>query len=151
MEAATEVARQLRLRDMGGIIVIDFIDLHDSKNRKGLYQKLVAEMSKDRAKHTILPPSKFGLVQITRQRVRPEMIVPVLEKCPTCDGTGQIKSSMILLDDIENNLNYLINDQNENKLTLAVHPFVNAFLTKGAFSTQLRWFFRYKRWIKYMR
>ena len=148
MEAATEVARQLRLRDMGGIIVIDFIDLHDSKNRKGLYQKLVAEMSKDRAKHTILPPSKFGLVQITRQRVRPEMIVPVLEKCPTCDGTGQIKSSMILLDDIENNLNYLIHDQNESKLTLAVHPFVNAFLTKGTFSTQMRWFFKYKKWIK---
>ncbi|MBC8319820.1 MAG: Rne/Rng family ribonuclease [Bacteroidetes bacterium] len=148
MEAATEVARQLRLRDMGGIIVIDFIDLHDAKNRKILFQKLIEEMSKDRAKHTILPPSKFGLVQITRQRVRPEMIVPVLEKCPTCNGTGEIKSSMILLDDIENNLNYLIHDQNEKMLTLCVHPYIDAFLTKSFMSTQMRWFLKYKKWIK---
>tara|TARA_B100001971_G_C18250122_1_gene577485 strand:- start:454 stop:2004 length:1551 start_codon:yes stop_codon:yes gene_type:complete len=148
MEAAVEVARQLRLRDMGGIIVVDFIDLHDAKNRKALHQKLIEEMSKDRAKHTILPPSKFGLVQITRQRVRPEMIVPVLEKCPTCLGTGQIKSSMILIDDIENNLNYLMYDQNEKKLTLAVHPYINAYLTKGSLSTQMRWFMKYKKWVK---
>lgn len=148
MEAAVEVARQLRLRDMGGIIVIDFIDLHDAKNRRALNQKLIEEMSKDRAKHTILPPSKFGLVQITRQRVRPEMVVPVLENCPMCLGTGQIKSSMILIDDIENNLSYLIHDQNETKLTLAVHPYIYAYLTKGSFSTQLRWFIKYKKWIK---
>jgi len=148
MEAATEVARQLRLRDMGGIIVIDFIDLHDAKNRRALHQRLIEEMSKDRAKHTILPPSKFGLVQITRQRVRPEMIVPVLEKCPTCNGTGEIKTSMILIDDIENNLNYLIHDQNEKKLTLVVHPYISAFLTKGFKSIQMRWFFKYRSWIK---
>lgn len=148
MEAATEVARQLRLRDMGGIIVIDFIDMHDAKNRRALFQKLHEEMSKDRAKHTILPPSKFGLVQITRQRVRPEMIVPVLEKCPTCNGTGQIKSSMILIDDIENNLNYLMLDQNEKKLTLGIHPFINAYLTKGFMSIQMKWFLKYKKWVK---
>lgn len=148
MEAAAEVARQLRLRDMGGIIVIDFIDLHDAKNRKALHQKLVEEMAKDRAKHTILPPSKFGLVQITRQRVRPEMIVPVLETCPTCKGTGQIKSSMILIDDIENNLNYLIHDQNEKKLTLIVHPYIYAFLTKNFMSIQMKWYFKYHSWIK---
>ena len=148
MEAATEVARQLRLRDMGGIIVIDFIDLHDAKNRRALHQRLIEEMSKDRAKHTILPPSKFGLVQITRQRVRPEMIVPVLEKCPTCNGTGEIKTSMILIDDIENNLNYLIHDQNEKKLTLVVHPYISAFLTKGIKSIQMGWFFKYRSWIK---
>lgn len=148
MEAATEVARQLRLRDMGGIIVVDFIDLHESKNRRALHQKLVEEMAKDHAKHTILPPSKFGLVQITRQRVRPEMIVPVLETCPTCSGTGQIKSGMILIDEIENNLNYLINDQNERGLTLAVHPYIYAFITKGLLSHQMRWYQNYKRWIK---
>ncbi len=148
MEAATEVARQLRLRDMGGIIVIDFIDLHDAKNRRALHQKLVEEMAKDRAKHTILPPSKFGLVQITRQRVRPEMIVPVLEQCPTCSGTGQIKSSMSLIDEIENNLNYLIQDQNESKLTLAVHPFILAYITKGLISLQVRWYIKYHKWIK---
>jgi len=147
-EAATEVARQLRLRDMGGIIVVDFIDLHEAKNRRALFQKMKDEMSKDRAKHTILPPSKFGLVQITRQRVRPEMIVPVLEKCPTCNGTGQIKSSMMLIDDIENNLNYLILDQNEKKLTLGVHPFIEAFFTKRIMSPQMRWFLKYKRWVK---
>ncbi len=148
MEAAAEVARQLRLRDMGGIIVIDFIDMHDAKNRRILHQKLVEEMSKDRAKHTILPPSKFGLVQITRQRVRPEMIVPVLEKCPTCNGTGQIKSSMILVDDIESNLNYLILDQNEKSLTLAVHPYIYAYLTKKFMSIQMRWYLKYRKWIK---
>ncbi len=148
MEAATEVARQLRLRDMGGIIVIDFIDLHEAKNRRALHQRLIEEMSKDRAKHTILPPSKFGLVQITRQRVRPEMIVPVLEKCPTCNGTGEIKTSMILIDDIENNLNYLIHDQNESSLTLSVHPYISAYLTKGLKSIQMRWYFKYHKWIK---
>ncbi|MAZ93196.1 MAG: Rne/Rng family ribonuclease [Bacteroidales bacterium] len=148
MEAATEVARQLRLRDMGGIIVVDFIDLHEAKNRRALHQRLVEEMAKDHAKHTILPPSKFGLVQITRQRVRPEMIVPVLETCPTCSGTGQIKSGMILIDEIENNLNYLINDQNERGLTLAVHPYIYAFITKGLLSHQMRWYQNYKRWIK---
>jgi ribonuclease G len=106
-------------------------------------------MAKDRAKHTILPPSKFGLVQITRQRVRPEMIVPVLESCPTCNGTGQIKSSMVLMDEIENNLNYLIQDQNENRLSLVVHPFIYSFLTKGFLnSIQMKWFFKYKTWIK---
>ena len=147
IEAAAEVARQLRLRDMGGIIVVDFIDLHDAKNRRALHQKLVEEMSKDRAKHTILPPSKFGLVQITRQRVRPEMILPVLETCPTCNGTGQIKSSMILIDEIENNLNYLIHDQNESRLSLSVHPYIYAYLTKGFKSIQMKWYLKYKTWI----
>jgi ribonuclease G len=148
LESAAEVARQLRLRDMGGIIVIDFIDMHDSKNRKALYQKLKEEMSKDRAKHTILPPSKFGLVQITRQRVRPEMLVTVLEQCPVCSGTGEVKSSMMLVDDIENNLNYLIQDQNEKNLSLGVHPYIEAYLKKGVNSIQMKWFMKYKQWIK---
>ncbi len=148
IEAATEIARQLRLRDMGGIIVVDFIDMHDAKNRRALFQHLKEEMSKDRAKHTILPPSKFGLVQITRQRVRPEMEIQVLEQCPVCGGTGKIKPSVMLIDDIENNLNYLIQEQNEKKLTLTVHPFVHAFITKGINSTQLKWFLKYKTWIK---
>ncbi len=148
LEAATEIARQLRLRDMGGIIVIDFIDMHDAKNRRALYQHMKEEMSKDRAKHTILPPSKFGLVQITRQRVRPEMNVTVLEQCPVCGGTGQIRSSIMLVDDIENNLNYLIHDQNEKGLTLTVHPYLYAYLTKGLNSIQLKWFLQYKQWVK---
>jgi len=147
LESAIEVARQLRLRDMGGIIVVDFIDLHDAKNRRALYQKLKDEMAKDRAKHTILPPTKFGLIQITRQRVRPETTVPVLEKCPVCAGSGEIKSSMMIVDEIENNLNYLIQDQNQKHLTIGVHPFIEAYLKKGLWKYQVRWFLKYKQWV----
>jgi ribonuclease G len=96
-------------------------------------------MKRDRAKHSILPPSKFGLVQITRQRVRPEMNVQILEKCPACDGTGQIRPTILLTDDIENNLGYLIREQNEKELTVAVHPYVYAFLTKGLFNYTWKW------------
>lgn len=148
LESAAEIARQLRLRDMGGIIVVDFIDMHDAKNRKALFQKLKEEMAKDSAKHTILPPSKFGLIQITRQRVRPEMEVPVLEQCPTCAGTGEVKSSIVVMDEIENNLNYLIRDQNEKNLTLEVHAYIAAYLTKGFKSIQMKWFWEYHKWIK---
>jgi len=148
LEAAVEIARQLRLRDMGGIIVVDFIDMQDPRNRKTLYQKMKDEMAKDRAKHAVLPPSKFGLIQITRQRVRPEMNVQVLEQCPVCHGTGKIRSSVMIIDEIENHLNYLIHDQNEKQLILMIHPFIYSYLTKGFQSKQLKWFFEYKRWIK---
>jgi len=148
IEAGTEIARQLRLRDMGGIIVVDFIDMHEAKNRRALYQHMKDEMKKDRAKHTVLPPTKFGLIQITRQRVRPEMSVVVLEQCPVCGGSGKIRSSIMLVDDIENNLNYLIHDQNEKGLKLAVHPFLYAYLTKGFKSLQKKWLFSYKQWVK---
>jgi len=139
IEAATEVARQLRLRDMGGIIVVDFIDMTQGVNRRKLFEKLRDEMKRDRAKHSILPPSKFGLVQITRQRVRPEMNVQILERCPACDGTGQIRPTILLTDDIENNLGYLIREQNEKNLTLMVHPYVYAFLTHGWFNFKWKW------------
>ena len=131
MDAATEVARQLRLRDMGGIIVVDFIDMHSAQNRKTLFEKLRVEMKRDRAKHTILPPSKFGLIQITRQRVRPETNITTVEKCPACSGTGEIKASVLLVDDIENNLRYFVQEQNEKLLTLSVHPYLEAYLNKG--------------------
>ncbi|MCX6234933.1 MAG: Rne/Rng family ribonuclease [Bacteroidetes bacterium] len=147
LEAATEIARQLRLRDMGGIIVIDFIDMRDPSNRKALFQKLKEEMAKDTSKHTILPPSKFGLVQLTRERVRPETNVEILEKCPACDGTGQIKPSIILIDEIENNIQYLLRDQNEGYLKIAVHPYIHAYLTKGIFSQQWKWYFKFKKWM----
>jgi ribonuclease G len=145
LEAAKEIARQLRLRDMGGIIIVDFIDMHDPNNRKELYNKLKEEMSKDRARHTILPATKFGLIQITRQRVRPETEVAVQEKCPTCDGSGKIKSSSLFVDEIENNLKYLLLDQNENHVTVQVHPFIYAYLTKGLFSIRKKWQWRYHR------
>ncbi len=148
IEAAKEIARQLRLRDMGGIIIVDFIDMQEAKNRKELYNKLKEEMSKDRAKHTILPASKFGLIQITRQRVRPETEVIVQEKCPTCNGTGKIKSSSLIIDEIENNLDYLLIEQNEQYITLQVHPFIYAYLTKGLFSVIRKWNWKYTGHIK---
>jgi ribonuclease G len=152
LEAATEVARQLRLRDMGGIIVVDFIDMHEGGNRRKLFTRLKDEMDKDHSKHSILPPSKFGLVQITRQRVRPETNVAILEKCPTCDGTGEIKPSILLTDEIENNINYLLQDQNESYLEVGVHPYTHAFIRqKGLFrSLQWKWFFKYRKWIPVM-
>jgi ribonuclease G len=138
LEAAIEVARQLRLRDMGGIIVVDFIDLHSAENRKLLYEKMRDEMEKDRAKHNILPPSKFGLIQITRQRVRPEMNIVTVEKCPTCAGSGEIQASIVLMDQIENNLRYILKEQNESGVTLCVHPYLEAYITKGFLWNSLR-------------
>lgn len=147
-EAAREIARQLRLRDMGGIVVVDFIDMHKPTNRKELFDYLKAEMSHDRAKHTILPPSKFGLVQITRQRVRPEMNIVTSEVCPTCNGTGTIRPTILLLDDIENNFNYILEEQNEKNITLCVHPYIEAYIKKGIFNRQMKWYFKYGQWIK---
>ena len=145
LEAAVEIARQLRLRDMGGIIIVDFIDMQDPANRKQLFNKLKEEMSKDRAKHSILPASKFGLIQITRQRVRPETEVTVQEECPACRGTGKIKSSSLLIDEIESNLRYLLLDQNEKSITVQVHPFIHAYLTKGFLSIRRKWQWKYHK------
>jgi ribonuclease G len=147
MDAAKEIARQLRLRDMGGIIVVDFIDLRNQGNRKELYNMMKSEMDKDRAKHSILPPSKFGLVQITRQRVRPETNIVTVEKCPTCDGTGEIQASILLIDEIENNIRYILQEQNEKSVTVGVHPFIEAYLKKGIISMQHKWFMKFKSWI----
>jgi len=148
LESATEIARQLRLRDMGGIIVIDFIDMGQAQNRRKLYQHMKDVMANDRAKHTVLPPTKFGLIQITRQRVRPEMNISILEKCPVCGGSGEITPSSLLVDEIYNKISYLIQEQNESGLTLTVHPYVYAYLKKGFISQQKKWFFEFKRWIK---
>ena len=147
-EAAKEIARQLRLRDMGGIVVIDFIDMHKPQNRKELFDYLRTEMQYDRAKHTILPPSKFGLVQITRQRVRPEMNIVTSEVCPTCNGTGTIRPTILLIDDIENNFNYILDEQNEKGITLCVHPYIEAYIKKGIYNRQMKWFVKYGQWIK---
>jgi ribonuclease G len=147
-EAAKEIARQLRLRDMGGIVVVDFIDMHKATNRKDLFDYLKAEMAHDRAKHTILPPSKFGLVQMTRQRVRPEMNIVTTELCPACGGTGTIRPTILLLDDIENNFNYILTEQNEKGITLCVHPYIKAYIKKGLVTRQMKWYFKYNQWIK---
>ena len=147
LESAVEIARQVRLRDLGGIIIVDFIDMHEAKHRKELFEKLQQEMAKDRAKHTILPATKFGLIQITRQRVRPATEITVQEKCPVCDGTGKIKPSLIYIDEIESSLKYLLIDQNEQEVTLQVHPFIYAYLTKGFFSIARKWRWKYHKTI----
>jgi ribonuclease G len=148
LDAAKEIAQQLQLRDMGGIIVVDFIDLYQSENRKKLYEKLKDAMGKDRAKHKILPPSRFGLIQITRQRVRPEMNIVTVEQCPSCKGTGEIQASVLLVDGIENNLSYFLKEQNEAGITLRVHPFIEAYLTKGMLSQKRKWLLKYTKPIR---
>ena len=147
LESAVEIARQVRLRDLGGIIIVDFIDMHEAKHRKELFDKLQEEMAKDRAKHTILPATKFGLIQITRQRVRPATEVTVQEKCPVCGGTGKIRPSLLYIDEIESSLKYLLLDQNEKEVTLQVHPFIYAYLTKGFFSIARKWRWKYHKTI----
>ena len=144
LAAVDEIARQLRLRDMGGIIVIDFIDMHVSEHKQKVYDKMKEAMELDRAKHHILSLSKFGLMQITRQRVRPEMHISITEKCPTCGGSGEIAPSILFIDDLENNLNFVI-PKTKSTIYLHVHPYIAAFITKGFFSKRIKWIFKYKR------
>lgn len=147
VEAAKEIARQLRLRDMGGIIVIDFIDMKSIDNKKLIYKVMKEEMMDDKAKSTVLPLSKFGLMQITRERVRPQMNIITKETCPTCNGTGKITASILTSDLIEKNIEHLLVKQNEKNLVLAVHPYLNAFFTSGLISRRMKWYFKYKRWV----
>lgn len=147
LEAAEEIARQLRLRDMGGIVVVDFIDMKEAENRHLLYEKMKEFMKDDRAKHNILPPSKFGLVQITRQRVRPEMEIKTAEKCPSCGGSGEVQSTLLLIEEIENNIRYIAQQLKVKKLTIHLHPFIEAYLNKrkGLFSSvRKEWVNKYK-------
>ncbi len=141
--AADELARQLRLRDMGGIIVVDFIDMNLAEDRQMLYERMCENMKKDRARHNILPLSKFGLMQITRQRVRPAMDVAVEESCPTCHGTGKIKSSILFTDQLEAKIDRLVNQIGIKRFTLHVHPYVAAYINQGVFSLRLRWQMKY--------
>ena len=141
--AADELARQLRLRDMGGIIIVDFIDMKLPEDRQMLYERMCKNMQKDRAKHNILPLSKFGLMQITRQRVRPAMTVNVEETCPTCFGKGTIKSSILFTDTLENKIDNLVNKIGIHKFYLHVHPYVAAYINKGVFSLKRQWQLKY--------
>lgn len=146
LEAAEEIARVLRLRDMGGIIAVDFIDMKQRENNKKLYEFMKEKLSHDRAKHNIAPPSKFGVVEITRQRVRPETDIKTNEKCPSCNGTGEVQASVLIIEEIENTLNYLI-DKKEKSIELHTHPFIEAYLKQGVASIQKKWFIKYKKWI----
>ncbi len=147
-EAAKEIARQLRLRDMGGIVVIDFIDMKKAENKKLIQDVMRDEMKLDRSKYTILPLTKFGLMQITRQRVRPETNVQTSEVCPSCNGTGKITASIIITDTIEQNLEHIIVKQNEKTPSVVLHPFLHAYYSKGFPSRRIKWYFKYKTWIK---
>ena len=141
--AADELARQLRLRDMGGIIVVDFIDMNLAEDRQMLYERMCKNMQQDRARHNILPLSKFGLMQITRQRVRPAMDVSVEETCPTCFGKGTIKSSILFTDQLESKIDNLVNKIGVKKFYLHVHPYVAAYINQGFISLKRRWQMKY--------
>ena len=144
LAAAKEIARQLRLRDWGGIIIIDFIDLHKAQNRQALFEEMMKLMAADKAKHTVLPLTKFGLMQITRQRVRPVAVENVSDTCPTCGGSGKIEPTVLLDKKIENQISFLTQDRGHKYIKLVVSPYVAAFLKRGFWSLRRRWQWKYK-------
>jgi len=148
IEAAREIARQLRLRDMGGIIVVDFIDMQSSENKQILFDRMKEIMANDRTKHNILPLSKFGIMQITRQRVRPEMHIETNEKCPSCQGTGQTRPTILFTDDLEKALSFIVDKIRTRKIYLNVHPFVASFIKRGLIPLSLKWSLKYRIWLK---
>lgn len=148
LECAEEIARILRLRDMGGIIAIDFIDMPDRAHQRKLFEKLKESLKEDKAKHNVLPPSRFGVVEITRQRVREVTDISTEEQCPCCDGTGKVQASILITDTIENNLRYLSEEFKVKKVVLKVHPFLAAYLKSGLISIRRRWSNKYKMSLK---
>lgn len=138
--AADEIARQMRLRDLGGIVIVDFIDMEDGENRTKLFRHMQELMQNDRAKHNILPLTKFGLMQITRQRVRPATEITVTEKCPMCHGTGEIAPSILADEALERQLSYYVKERRITSFTLVVNPLLEAYLTKrkGLFRSILK-------------
>ncbi|GIV34964.1 MAG: ribonuclease G [Chitinophagales bacterium] len=145
-EAAKEIARQLRLRDLGGIIVVDFIDMRNPANRKALYTYMREMMKNDKARHTVLPLSKFGLMQITRERVRPEVSIATQEVCPTCHGTGQIEASILITDILQRDFEALMDKGYH--VSITAHPYIAAYLTKGLPSIRHKWSWKYKKLIR---
>lgn len=143
LRAADEIARQLRLRDMGGIIVIDYIDMAQAEHRQALYDHMREVMANDRARHNILPLSKFGLMQITRQRVRPALDIVTAESCPSCHGKGEVQPSLLFTDVLKDKIDYLIHSLKITQFTMYVHPFVDAYLKKGLISEYSRWRMEY--------
>jgi ribonuclease G len=148
LAACEEIARQLRLRDMGGIVVVDFIDMNQAPNRHKVYEHMKEMMEADRSKHNILPLSKFCLMQITRQRVRPEEHIETAEECPTCKGSGKVMPSFLFTDEINSKVEYVLKDLHKSKLTVKVHPFVAAYLTKGFRSPRMKWLKTWYKWVK---
>jgi len=147
LESAREIARQLRLRDIGGLIIIDFIDMKNPEHRSELYKEMKNSMASDRAQHTILPLSKFGLMQITRQRVRPAVKISTSEKCPSCNGTGKISATILVTDSIERDIGFVYSQRPRVKLRLRTHPFIAAYFKKDWRKKQRMWYKKYRRWI----
>mgnify|MGYP000456114538 CR=1 FL=1 len=148
LKAADEIARQLRLRDMGGIIVVDFIDMSKPEHRQQLYEHMREVMANDRARHNILPLSKFGLMQITRQRVRPALDITTSESCPSCFGKGEVQASILFTDKLEEKIEYLVEHLKIKKFTMYIHPYVEAYVKKGVFSLFGKWKRRFGRGFK---
>ena len=147
VEAAEEIARLLRLRDMGGIVAVDFIDMYERSNNKKLIENFRNFMKDDKAKHNIQLPSRFGVVELTRQRVRPETDIKTTETCPSCLGKGEVQASILVVDEIEHMLQSIMNQGTLKSIYLNVHPFVEAYLRKGVKSVQRKWFIKYKKWV----
>ncbi|MEE9373718.1 MAG: Rne/Rng family ribonuclease [Saprospiraceae bacterium] len=148
LEAAEEIARQLRLRDLGGLIIIDFIDMRNAENKTKLVKVMKKQMSMDRAQHTILPLSKFGLMQITRQRTRPEININTSEKCPSCSGSGRVSPTILITDDVERKAKLIIDSGSKSKFAIHCHPFISTYLKSGFPSIRMKWFQKFGRWIK---
>jgi len=148
LEAAEEIARQIRLRDIGGLIVIDYIDMKNLEHRKQLAKAMEDFMRKDRAQHTILPLSKFGLMQITRERARPEVMMNTSEMCPTCGGSGKVNATILLTDDIERDMDFILQSRPKSTLYLHVHPYLEAYLKKGFPSRRMSWWWKYSKWVR---
>jgi len=152
LEAAREIARQLRLRDIGGLIIIDFIDMRNGDNKQKLYRAMREAMKPDRAQHTVLQLSKFGLMQITRQRTRPEVNIDTTEKCSQCNGTGKVNASVLVEDELDRDLQQIIQSRPKSSIKIHVHPYIHAYIKSGWFSSkQVQWYKKYYKWIKVYR
>lgn len=147
LEAAEEIARQVRLRDIGGLIIIDFIDMKNPEHKTQLFNAMRDFMLSDRAQHTVLPLSKFGLMQITRQRVKPAVFIDTQEHCPTCNGTGKAEASILVVDNIFRDLDFIMQTMSKPKLTLTVHPIIKAYLQQKLYAFQRKWYLKYSSWI----
>ena len=148
LNAVPEIARQLRLKDMGGIVVIDFIDLHTAQNKALVLKAMIDAMASDRAKHNILPLTKFGLMQITRQRVRPETKISINETCPSCRGTGQVGPTILIDQQIESQIAFLTKEKHYKMIAIHTHPYIAAYLKKGLVSLRMKWMVKYMASIK---
>ena len=143
--AAEEIARQLRLRDMGGIVIVDFIDMETNEHKNALFKYMQDLMESDRSKHNVLPLTKFGLMQITRQRIRPVTEINTSETCPLCHGTGKIRSSAVIDEEIERKIAFYVGEKGLKSLVLKTGPILGAYLRRGLFNSYLtKWRKKYK-------